>query len=226
MLDMESSIRVGDRVRLLDMPDWLLRDLPEDEQIEMRSFVGKCSEVEEIDNHGYYWVGFGSLVILDGTSYYTGHSFCIQVEYLQLVSRKEDTMSAFTFVPNVQGFLAPEAFVARVAGNIQTEQQLFELFHHLLKLPECFDFDSGFTWYVLFACLRDFHWINEREIVLVHDDLPGLPMPDRGDYLKVLHDAVVDWTPEDAHPLRVIFAEKDRAHVEAAMVERRGNYCG
>jgi len=43
---MEDVIRVGDRVRLLGLPDWLTHDLPQDEQMEMHSFIGRCTEVE------------------------------------------------------------------------------------------------------------------------------------------------------------------------------------
>jgi hypothetical protein len=38
---MTLDIRVGDRVRLLGLPDWLTNDLPESEQEELHAFVGQ-----------------------------------------------------------------------------------------------------------------------------------------------------------------------------------------
>ena len=58
-VEMSNDVKVGDSVKLLGLPDWLTNDLPLSEQIEMRSFVGKCAVVSEIDSHGYFWIGFG-----------------------------------------------------------------------------------------------------------------------------------------------------------------------
>ncbi|MGJ4954279.1 hypothetical protein ACQR1H_01445 [Bradyrhizobium sp. HKCCYLRH2015] len=74
---MSDDIRVGDRVRLLGLPDWLLHDLPASEQAEMRGFFGQSCAVSEIDAHGYYWLGFGMTVDDADGSRCTGHSFCV-----------------------------------------------------------------------------------------------------------------------------------------------------
>lgn len=120
---------------------------------------------------------------------------------------------AFTFVRDTRGFVASDALVARVAGDIRTTQQLFELFYRLLTLPDYF----GFNWNALFDCLRDFHWVAERNVVIVHDELPELPPSEMRIYLEVLRDAVLDWKPEEMYSLQVVFDDKDRARVEAAM---------
>ena len=44
-----AEIQAGDRVRLLGLPDWLVHDLPQDEQTELRAFVGQITEVTDID---------------------------------------------------------------------------------------------------------------------------------------------------------------------------------
>jgi hypothetical protein len=85
---MTAPIKVGDRVRLLGLPDWITNDLPNDEKVEMYSFIGKCAEVEQIDEYGYYWIGFGTLHNVDGTSYYSGHSFCVPVEFIVFEANK------------------------------------------------------------------------------------------------------------------------------------------
>jgi hypothetical protein len=80
---MGSDIRVGDRVRLLGLPDWLIHDLPESEQIEMRAFVGQSALVSEIDGHGCFWLGFGSTTDVDDYACYSGHSFCVLREFIE-----------------------------------------------------------------------------------------------------------------------------------------------
>ena len=89
-VDVENDIQAGDCVRLLDLPDWMIHDLPEEEQIDMCSFIGQCTEVKRIDDYGYYWLSFGSLPKADGTLYNcTGHSFCVPIEFIQFVSHAE-----------------------------------------------------------------------------------------------------------------------------------------
>lgn len=115
----------------------------------------------------------------------------------------------FAFVPDVRCFEASDALVVRLAGYVGTTQQLFDLLYRLLRLPGYF----GFNWNALFDCLRDFHWIDERDVIIVHEDLPDLPQLEMKTYLEVLRDAVGDWKPGEAHSLRVVFDEKDRGYV-------------
>ncbi|MFM0381165.1 barstar family protein [Paraburkholderia strydomiana] len=121
--------------------------------------------------------------------------------------------NTFTFVPDVRAFVTSDALVARVAGDIRTSQQLFDLLYRVLTLPGYF----GFNWNALFDCLRDFHWINERMVLIVHDDVPALALSEMKIYLEVLRDAVTDWKPGEAHALQVVFDEKDRARIENAL---------
>lgn len=81
--DVNGDVRVGDRVRLLGIPDWLLHDLPENEQAEIRSCVGGDAVVCEIDAHGYFWIGFGFFEESSGLANYSGHSFCVTREFLE-----------------------------------------------------------------------------------------------------------------------------------------------
>ena len=82
---MTNSIRVGDRVRLLGLPDWLTHDLPESEQIEMLAFIGQFAVVNEIDAYGYFWLGFGSTAEVGSAAHYSGHSFGVPVEFIERV---------------------------------------------------------------------------------------------------------------------------------------------
>lgn len=82
-VEMARDIRLGDRVKLLGLPDWLIHDLPEGEQTEMRSFVGRCAIVEKIDAYGFFWLGFGSTTQVSDAAQYCGHSFCVPREFIK-----------------------------------------------------------------------------------------------------------------------------------------------
>ena len=87
----DADIRVGDRVRLLGLPDWLLNNLPESEQVEMRSFIGRTALLDEIDKYGYFWIGFGTTEEHGDEARYSGHSFCVPREFIEIVNpRKAD----------------------------------------------------------------------------------------------------------------------------------------
>ena len=83
------KIIVGDIVRLIGLPDWLLEDLPADEQNEIRSFVGKTASVTKIDENGYFWLGFGIVENNTEHSIYRGHSFGVPKEFLKLEDTSE-----------------------------------------------------------------------------------------------------------------------------------------
>lgn len=50
-------LNIGDLVRIPKMPDWLLRDLPEDEQDRLRALENVPLHILESDAHGYVWFG-------------------------------------------------------------------------------------------------------------------------------------------------------------------------
>lgn len=81
---MHNSIQVGSTVQLLSVPDWLIHDLPSEEQQSIRNFVGQYATVESIDAYGYLWIGFGSTQSNDETATYSGHSFGVPVACLSL----------------------------------------------------------------------------------------------------------------------------------------------
>jgi phosphoribosylglycinamide formyltransferase-1 len=66
-----ADIKAGDTVQLLGLPDWLIHDLPVEEQEEMKSFVGGITKITEIDTYGYFWVSF------------PGHCFCVLREFIK-----------------------------------------------------------------------------------------------------------------------------------------------
>jgi hypothetical protein len=85
--EMSSDIKVGDHVRLINLPEWLTHDLPVSEQAEMQAFIGKTAAVEKIDNYGYFWIGFGALEEVGDDAYYSGHSFGVPRDCIEPAAR-------------------------------------------------------------------------------------------------------------------------------------------
>ena len=48
-------IAVGDRVRILSIPHWLIHDLPVADQTRLTSYEGQVVTVLEFDQFGYVW---------------------------------------------------------------------------------------------------------------------------------------------------------------------------
>ena len=79
-----SELKVGDRVVFIRAPEWLLKNLPMEEQEEIRSFVGRTAEITELDEFGYFWIGFGTQADEGEESIYAVHSFAVTAECLDL----------------------------------------------------------------------------------------------------------------------------------------------
>lgn len=79
------TIKIGDEVKLLGVPDWLIHDLPEEEKREIISYIGKTTTVTDIDKYGYFWLGFGDTKGDEDAAYYSGHSFCVTIDCLVIL---------------------------------------------------------------------------------------------------------------------------------------------
>ncbi|AOI98350.1 hypothetical protein CUJ89_06950 [Burkholderia pyrrocinia] len=100
-------------------------------------------------------------------------------------------------------------------STIGTKSGLLEALASLLAFPAYF----GFNWDALFDCFRDFSWLNEHDIVLIHPELPMLQQSELKIYLRLLRDSALDWRPDEAHRFEVVFAESDKETVERLLRE-------
>lgn len=73
-------LQAGDAVQVLSIPDWLIHDLPEDEQADILRCVGQTLCIQRIDQYGYAWLGSGHTEELGEDAVYTGHSFAVPGE--------------------------------------------------------------------------------------------------------------------------------------------------
>jgi RNAse (barnase) inhibitor barstar len=119
----------------------------------------------------------------------------------------------FDFVDEAVVAGPPDAYIAHVPANIASKEELLRALYESLQLPGYF----GFNWDALSDCLRDFHWLDPRTVVLVHADLPQIPPSERRTYLEILAKSIDSWQPEDDHDFRVVFPSSVQAEVTAVL---------
>ena len=50
-------IMVGSEARILSIPQWLTKDLPDEDVARLKAQEGRIMRVLEVDAHGYVWFG-------------------------------------------------------------------------------------------------------------------------------------------------------------------------
>lgn len=105
--------------------------------------------------------------------------------------------------------------VVKVPAGIQSVDTLLHALAQALALPAYF----GFNWNALSDCLRDLHWMPQRGVVLIHADLPHLPMAELTTYLNVLAEACQSWQFDEPHRLVVVFPVSARGTVASHLDE-------
>ncbi len=94
-----------------------------------------------------------------------------------------------------------DALVGVVPGGIADTDELLARVALALSFPAWF----GGTFNGLYDCLRDFHWTERRQIVLLHADVPHIPADELREYLDALQEAAADWQAETPHRLAIFF---------------------
>jgi len=110
---------------------------------------------------------------------------------------------------------ATDAHVARLPAELASKSELLQALSKQLRLPGYF----GFNWDALSDCLRDSSWLETRNLVLVHAELPPLPPEECRTYLLILAEAVDTWRLADGRELRVVFPAEARVEAVAALAK-------
>jgi hypothetical protein len=78
-------IKVGAPVRLVRIPDGLIRDLPIGDALAITRRLGQATTIQEIDLDGSIWIGFGEMHDTDGEGTYVGNSFIVPEDCLDFL---------------------------------------------------------------------------------------------------------------------------------------------
>ena len=102
---------------------------------------------------------------------------------------------------------------AELSLGIYGENNLFSNIASKLKFPNYF----GNNWNALNDCLNDLSWIKEKNIMLIHSDLPTLTKEELRIYLEILADTVAGWENDAKHTFCVFFPIKYKEQIIGAL---------
>jgi RNAse (barnase) inhibitor barstar len=116
----------------------------------------------------------------------------------------------FNFVTHPPALASAKDFLARIPPGIHDTRLLFRAYQEAARFPSYF----GGNWDALLDCLQDFSWVDQRRIVIAHDDLPLVHQEDQARMLlDVLASAVKAWQKVAQRPA-LLFAEESPRYVE------------
>lgn len=104
-------------------------------------------------------------------------------------------------------------FVGILPANVADESALLEAVGKSLNFPDYY----GKNWDAFWDCVCDLSWINQRTVVLVHEDIPAVPHPVLLKYLSILADAIKDWGGSEPHELVVLFPVDTEARITSLL---------
>jgi len=108
--------------------------------------------------------------------------------------------------------------IFEVPRNIKDKEALFKGYEKGLDLPGYF----GHNWDALDECMRDLHWIANKQVLIFHSDLPLTDnKEDLGIYLELLAVSVIQWRIASDHRLDVIFPTNVEKEILAILEQRR-----
>ncbi len=118
--------------------------------------------------------------------------------------------SAFSFNPSALHLDERTDFIMRLPAGLTGKPALLEAFAAGLNFPAYF----GQNWDALSDCLGDLSWLAQRRVVILHSDLPELPMIDLMVYFDILEDCIRDWKADEDHELSVAFPADAYVRIE------------
>ena len=117
-------------------------------------------------------------------------------------------MENIFFVKYPRMYLVEDTFVGYVY-KVRDKMDLFLNLSKALVFPNYF----GENWDALCEVYRDFDWISNNDIVIIHEDLSLLDEYDLRMYLKIIKITLSFWADFNDHSVCFIFSEKDKKRI-------------
>lgn len=117
-------------------------------------------------------------------------------------------MENIFFVKYPRMYLVEDTFIGYVY-KVRDKMDLFLNLSKALVFPNYF----GENWDALCEVYRDFDWISNNDIVIIHEDLSLLDEYDLRMYLKIIKITLLFWAGFNDHSVCFIFSEKDKKRI-------------
>lgn len=133
---------------------------------------------------------------------------------IRLSFRSTRILIRMPFVYSLAAECDQDTVLIVVPTELNDERSLFAWYSSALRFPDYF----GANWDAFDECMRDLSWINERKIVVFHENLPlaGNLIAQRT-YLEVLAYVIEDWKPGEAHEVQVHFDPRCKLLIDELM---------
>ncbi len=110
-------------------------------------------------------------------------------------------MKNFIFSDDGDSIGTRDSYKGVLRPGVSDVGELMDAVAEAMKFPKYF----GENWNALSDCMRDFNWLEEKDVFIVHKELPNLEVDQLSIYVEILNDAVNDWKEGDEHELFVVF---------------------
>ena len=94
--------------------------------------------------------------------------------------------------------------------SVKSKQELFSELADKLHFPDYF----GYNWDALCEVLRDFYWINEKIIIIEHQDISRIPTADLKTYLEIISIVGKFWEEYKSHEVLFLFSPTDLENIK------------
>ena len=92
-----------------------------------------------------------------------------------------------------------------IIPRVNNKTELFEQLNRLFSFPY-----FGCNWDSLDELYRDFHWIKERQITVIHEDVSRLSDVDLAVYIKIINSSLKFWNSCIEHSVNFVFDMLDK----------------
>ena len=117
-------------------------------------------------------------------------------------------MKGVIFIKCVEEYIPKQSFVGFIPFADGKKNFLIKL-SDILDFPDYF----GHNWDALCEVYRDFSWITNRQIVIIHQDLSGLNDIDLKIYIDIVRYTLDFWSEYDDHSLQFVFSDKEKSRM-------------
>jgi len=125
-----------------------------------------------------------------------------------------DKLNCFIFYDTeTKSIEVPDRQPIDIPPRLKDRHELFELFYHRFKFPHYF----GFNWDALHDFLSELDWIQQKNIILMHHDIPLEDDKDKRSYIASLEKLVDHWKQYKDHTFTVYFPKELEAGVKNFM---------
>lgn len=119
---------------------------------------------------------------------------------------KHNVITNLQFTDTPQNFIGKDYLSIEIPSNISTKKKLLNILEEKFRFPY-----FGRNWDALWDLLNDFHWIKEKNISIIHSDIPLRQNPNELDtYLEILNDVSEVWKKRTEHKFIVTFPKNTK----------------